>query len=87
MGGRGSRLRKPPGFPLVVSGNEGVLMSRPPRSTPHSDIDGIHEDEERNVDRAIASGQGTKELAEAKKKSTGRPPYSDDVESEDDRTD
>jgi hypothetical protein len=61
-------------------------MPKPPKSTPHSDLDGVHEDEKRNVDTANAVGQDTADLEEAKRKSTGRPPYSDDQGRKDDRT-
>jgi hypothetical protein len=60
-------------------------MPKPPRSTPHSDIDGVHEDEGPNVDSANAAGQDSSDLAEAKEKSKGRPPTSDDVVTRDDR--
>ena len=60
-------------------------MSKPPEATPHSDMDGIHEDEARNVDKANEAGQDAEDLAEAKKKSIGRPPYADE-RSLDDRT-
>ena len=60
-------------------------MPKPPKSTPHSDIDGVHEDEARNVDSANAAGQHSGHLAEAKEKSKGRPPATDDVTPRDDR--
>jgi hypothetical protein len=61
-------------------------VSKPPQSTPHSDIDGIHEDENRNVDTANRAGQDTKDLARAKEHSAGRPPYVDDQPGRDDRS-
>ena len=61
-------------------------MPKPPQSTPHSDLDGVHEDEARNVDSANAADQDSADLAEAKEKSKGRPPYSDDVAAGDDRS-
>jgi hypothetical protein len=61
-------------------------VSKPPPSTPHSDIDGIHEDEDRNVDTANRVGQDASDLADAKQGSTGRPPYSDDQPQRDDRS-
>jgi hypothetical protein len=60
-------------------------MPKPPQATPHSDIDGVHEDEARNVDSANAAGQDSEDLAKAKEKSKGRPPASDDVMTRDDR--
>lgn len=62
-------------------------MSKPPRSTPHSDIDGVREDKASEVDSAIAAGQDVADLAKAKKQSKGRPPASDDVAARDDRAD
>ena len=53
-------------------------MSKPPKSTPHSDIDGIHEDERPNVDSAIEAGQDSSDLGLAHEESAGRPPYSED---------
>lgn len=55
-------------------------MPKPPKSTPHSDIEGIHQDERRNVDAAIEAGQNSADLAEARKESRGRPPSSDEEE-------
>jgi len=59
-------------------------VTKPPKSTPHSDIDGVHEDERRNVDTAIEQGQDNKDVERAAEESVGRPPYSD-VESEDEQ--
>jgi hypothetical protein len=61
-------------------------VSNPPKSTPHSDIDGVHRDEKPNVDTAIESGQGTEDLARASEEDTARPDYSDDVKNRDDRS-
>ena len=61
-------------------------MSKPPKTPPHSDLDGVDEDERRNIDAAIESGQHSGDLAEAKDKSVGRPPYSDEKKGRDDRT-
>jgi hypothetical protein len=60
-------------------------MPKPPQSTPHSDLDGVHEDKARNVDSANAAGQDSADLAKANEHSRGRPPYTD-AESKDDRT-
>ena len=60
-------------------------MAKPPESTPHSDIDGVHEDERRNVDSANAADQDNKDLKRAHEETVARPPYSDD-ETLDDRT-
>lgn len=55
-------------------------MPKPPKATPHSDIEGIHQDERRNVDAANNAGQSSADLARAKKESRGRPPSSDEEE-------
>ncbi|HEY9554554.1 hypothetical protein [Allosphingosinicella sp.] len=62
-------------------------MNKPPKAPPHSDLDGVGEDEKNNVDAAVESGQGTGDLAKAKEKSVGRPPYSTDRKVRDDRAD
>ena len=51
-------------------------MAKPPKSTPHSDLDGVHEDEKKNVDSARDSGQSAADLARARAGSKGRPPHS-----------
>ncbi len=60
-------------------------MSKPPKTPPHSDLDGVAEDERDNVEAAIESGQGSGDLAKAKDKSVGRPRYTEE-ENRDDRT-
>ena len=61
-------------------------MSQPPKSTPHSDIEGVHRDEKPNVETAVESGQGTETLARARDEAAARPDYSDDVKNRDDRS-
>lgn len=61
-------------------------MSKPPKSTPHSDIDGVHRDEKPNVESAIEAGEGTETLALVSKENSARPDYSDDVKNKDDRS-
>lgn len=61
-------------------------MPKPPKTPPSSDIDGVNEDEVRNTDAAIASGQTTKNLALARDEAAGKPDYSDDRDSSDDRS-
>lgn len=61
-------------------------MSKPPKSTPHSDIDGIHEDEVRNVDSANRAGEDSADLELAREQSKGRPPHSDDQPDREDRS-
>lgn len=53
-------------------------MSKPPKETPHSDLDGVREDRRDNVSDALRSGQDARDLARARDKSVGRPPSSDD---------
>ena len=60
-------------------------MSRPPKATPHSDIDGVHQDERRNTDVAAERGEGAEDLKRAKEESVGRPGYADDRPGRDDR--
>ncbi len=61
-------------------------MTKPPKSTPHSDIDGVHRDEKPKVESALEAGQGAGDLARAKDESAARPDYSDDVKNRDDRS-
>ena len=61
-------------------------MSQPPKSTPHSDLDGVHRDEKPKIESAIESGQGTDDLARAARDSPARPDYSEDVKNKDDRS-
>ena len=61
-------------------------MAKPPKTTPHSDIDGVHQDERLNVETANELGQDASDLARAKEQSTARPEYTDDKKSRDDRT-
>lgn len=53
-------------------------VPQPPKSTPHSDIDGVHSDERRNVDTALEAGQDAEDLQRAAEEDVARPPYSDD---------
>jgi hypothetical protein len=53
-------------------------MSKPPESTPHSDIDGVHRDEKPNVETAIEAGQDSGTVADVQDQSVGRPDYSDE---------
>ena len=61
-------------------------MSNPPKSTPHSDIEGVHRDSKPNVETAIDAGEGAKDLARAGEEDAARPEHSDDVKNKDDRT-
>ena len=60
-------------------------MARPPEAKPNSDIDGVHQDERRNTDVAAEIGDDAGDLEDARKKSVGRPPYSEGT-GRDDRT-
>ena len=61
-------------------------MPKPPKATPHSDIDGVHQDERRNTDVAAELGEGSGELQRAHEGNAARPPYSEDRKGKDDRT-
>ena len=60
-------------------------MPKPPVSPPSSDLDGVHEDEEKNTDSALRTGQDSADLARAHQDSAGKPGYSDEHGSRDDR--
>jgi hypothetical protein len=53
-------------------------MSKVPKSTPHSDLDGVHQDERPNIETAVKTGGDAGDLDRARKNSAGRPPYSGD---------
>ena len=61
-------------------------MTRPPKSTPHSDLDGVNEDKRRNVDAALEAGEGTENLARARREAVGKPEYSDEGAGREDRS-
>ena len=61
-------------------------MPKPPQSTPHSDIEGVHRDEKRKVASTTAAGQDSGDLGEAHEGSQGRPPYVDDQPEREDRS-
>ena len=61
-------------------------MSQPPKSTPHSDLDGVHRDEKPNVESAVESGQGMEDLARARDEAAARPDPAGDVKNRDDRS-
>jgi hypothetical protein len=61
-------------------------VSQPPKSTPHSDIDGVHRDEKPNVESAVEAGQDSEDLALAAREDAARPEHSDDVKNRDDRS-
>ena len=55
-------------------------MAKPPESTPHSDLDGVHQDEARNTKVAADRGESGEELKRAHDENQGRPPYADEAE-------
>ena len=61
-------------------------MVKPPVSTPHSDIDGVHSQERRNTDVAAELGNSAEDLEKSREGNSARPPYADDKENLDDRT-
>ena len=61
-------------------------MPKPPKSTPNSDIDGVHRDEARNTDVAARKGEGADTLERSRKQSTARPRHSEEGKKRDDRT-
>ena len=61
-------------------------MAKPPPSTPHSDIDGVHQDEKLNVDSANEAGETTANLELAREASKGKPPYGDDKPASEERS-
>lgn len=60
-------------------------MAKPPPSTPHSDLDGVRQDQESNIDTANDAGQDSGDLGRAADENAGRPPHSNQ-DSRDDRT-
>ncbi len=61
-------------------------MNKPPKSTPHSDIDGVRRDEKDIVEAAVEAGQDNEDLARASRESVARPDRSDDIKNRDDRS-
>jgi len=51
-------------------------MPKPPRTPPHSDLDGVDEDAMRNTDAALASGQDAANLDLARKEAAAKPGHS-----------
>jgi hypothetical protein len=61
-------------------------MPKPPKSTPHSDLDGVREDQVDQTDAASATGGGAASLEAAGRGSKARPEYRDDRPNRDDRS-
>ena len=53
-------------------------MPKPPKSTPHSDLTGVHRDEKPNVETSLDAGQDAGTLDKDQKRSPGYPDYSKD---------
>lgn len=52
-------------------------MAKPPKSTPHSDIDGVHQDEKPNYVSAEEAGETTANLELARDQAKGKPQHTD----------
>ncbi len=61
-------------------------MPKPPQSTPHSDIDGVHQDEKPNTEVAAKLGQSAKTLQDVGKERVAKPPIGGGVKNRDNRT-
>jgi hypothetical protein len=57
---------------------ETISVAQPPKSTPHSDLTGVHRDEKTNIETAIEAGQDSGTVAKDQKRSVGYPDYSED---------
>jgi hypothetical protein len=79
-------FRNRPQLPPVQGAKRSPKMAKPPKSTKHSDIDGVHRDEKPNVESAVEAGQDHKDLALAARENAARPDYSGDVKNRDDRS-
>jgi hypothetical protein len=61
-----------------LSGQRSEAVPKPPKSTPHSDIDGVHQDEKPNTQTAQETGQTGADIELARDQSKGRPPHGDE---------
>ena len=61
-------------------------MPHPPKTPPHSDLDGVREDERSNVQAANAAGQDAADLERARAESPGKPVPRADPGGRDDRS-
>jgi hypothetical protein len=77
---------RPALLPVSEGEEEPLTVTKPPKSTAHSDLDGVHRDEKPNVETAVEAGQGTEDLERAARENVARPDYSDDVKNRDDRS-
>ena len=53
-------------------------MAKPPKSSPHSDIDGVHRDEKPNVVTVQETGETAADLKLARDEAAGKPPHVDE---------
>ena len=53
-------------------------MSKPPASTPHSDLSGVHRDERPNTEVAAERGESAGEVEQINRQKAAKPPYSDE---------
>jgi hypothetical protein len=53
-------------------------VSKVPKSTPHSDLDGVRRDQRPIIETALETGADAGDLERARKDSAGRPPYARD---------
>ena len=58
-------------------------MAKPPPTPPHSDLDGVHEDEKRNTDAAPAAGEDAGNLDLARKEAAAKPGHSGEAGADD----
>ena len=56
-------------------------MAKPPKSTPHSDIDGVHRDERPNTETVQRTGETSADLKLASDKNKARPRYGQSAKS------
>lgn len=61
-------------------------MTKPPASTQHSDIGGVHRDERPNIETASEKGQAAGDIKRAGDQSRARPPYAGKAKNRDDRS-
>ncbi|QPQ54038.1 hypothetical protein IC614_06565 [Allosphingosinicella flava] len=66
-------IGNPKGKRRLIWGRSPKTVSKPVKTPPHSDIDGVHQDRVHVIDAANAAGQGAKELQKAKKRTVARP--------------
>lgn len=58
-------------------------MAKPPLTPPHSDLDGVHQDEKSNTDAAQAAGEDAGDLDRARREAAARPGRSGEAGADD----